>query len=95
MQIPVNYLHKIKNRELLKDGDLGRYLAEILLWRMIPTWLSGEASACECRRHSFDTRSGRSLKEGNGSPLQYSCLENPMDRGAWWVIVHGVTKSQT
>ena len=33
--------------------------------------------------------------EGNGYPLQYSCLENPMDRGAWWVTVHGVTKSWT
>ena len=33
--------------------------------------------------------------EGNGTPLQYSCLENPMDGGAWWVAVHGVTKSQT
>ena len=35
------------------------------------------------------------IKEGNGTPLQYSCLENPMDGGAWWVAVHGVTKSQT
>ena len=33
--------------------------------------------------------------EGNGNPLQYSCLENPMDRGAWWAIVHKVTKSQS
>ena len=33
--------------------------------------------------------------EGNGTPLQYSCLENPMDRGAWWAAVHGVTKSWT
>ena len=33
--------------------------------------------------------------EGNGTPLQCSCLENPMDRGAWWATVHGVTKSQT
>ena len=33
--------------------------------------------------------------EGNGTPLQYSCLENPMDGGAWWVAVHGVAKSQT
>ena len=31
--------------------------------------------------------------EGNGTPLQYSCLENPMDRGAWWAAVHGVAKS--
>ena len=33
--------------------------------------------------------------EGNGTPLQYSCLENPMDGGAWWATVHAVTKSQT
>ena len=33
--------------------------------------------------------------EGNGTPLQHSCLENPMDRGAWWAVVHGVTKSRT
>ena len=33
--------------------------------------------------------------EGNGNPLQYSCLENPMDRGAWWAAVYGVTQSQT
>ena len=36
-----------------------------------------------------------SLDEGIGNSLQYSCLENPMDRGAWWAKVHGVTKSQT
>ena len=36
--------------------------------------------------------SGRSLGEGHGNPLQYSCLENPMDRGAWWATVHRVTK---
>ena len=38
---------------------------------------------------------GRSLGEGNGNPLQYSCLENPMDGEAWWAIVHGVTESDT
>ena len=38
---------------------------------------------------------GGSPGEGNGNPLQYSCLENSMDRGAWWATVHGVTKSQT
>ena len=38
---------------------------------------------------------GRSSGEGNGNPLQYSCLENPMDRGAWWATVHGFTKRQT
>ena len=39
--------------------------------------------------------SGRSPGEGNGNPLQYSCLENPMDGAAWWATVHGVAKSQT
>ena len=39
--------------------------------------------------------SGRSPEGGHGNPLQYSCLENPMNRGAWWVTVHGVPKSQT
>ena len=39
--------------------------------------------------------SGRSPGEGNGNPLQYPCLENPMDTGAWWATVHEVTNSQT
>ena len=38
---------------------------------------------------------GRSPGGGHGNPLQYSCLENSMDRGAWWATAHGVTKSQT
>ena len=38
--------------------------------------------------------SGRSPGEGNGTPLQYSCLENPIDRGAWWATIHGVAKSR-
>ena len=38
---------------------------------------------------------GRSSGEGNGTPLQYSYLENPVDRGAWWATVHGVTESDT
>ena len=40
-------------------------------------------------------RLGRSPREGNGKALQYSCLENPMDGGAWWATVHGVAKSWT
>jgi len=40
-------------------------------------------------------RLGRYPGGGNGNPLQYACLENPMNRGAWWAIVHGVTKSWT
>ena len=40
-------------------------------------------------------RLGRSPGGGHGNPLQYSCLENPMDRGAWWTTVHGVAKNRT
>ena len=39
--------------------------------------------------------SGRSPQRGCGNPLQYCCLKNPVDRGAWWATIHGVTKSQT
>jgi len=41
------------------------------------------------------TANANTTGEGNGTPLQYSCLENPMDGGAWWAAVHGVAKSQT
>ena len=46
-------------------------------------WLSGKESACQTGDMGSTPGSGRSLGEGNGNPLQYSCLENPMDRGAW------------
>ena len=54
-----------------------------------------KASACNLGDLGSIPGSGRSPGEGNGNPLQYSCLENPMDRGAWWATVHGVTKSWT
>ena len=54
-----------------------------------------EESPCSEGDPGSTPGSGRSLGEGNGNPLQYSCLENPMDRGVWWAIVRGVTKSQT
>ena len=43
----------------------------------------------------LERSTSRLYGEGNGNPLQYSCLENPMDGGAWWATVHGVSKSQT
>ena len=54
-----------------------------------------KASACNAGALGLIPGSGRSPGEGNGNPLQYSCLENPMDRRAWWATVHGVVKSQT
>ena len=53
------------------------------------------ANAGDIRDLSLIPGSGRSSGEGNGNPLQYSCLENPMDRGAWWAAVHGVAQSRT
>ena len=47
------------------------------------------------RRPGFDPWARKIPGEGNGNPLQYSCLENPMDRGAWWTTVQGVPKSWT
>ena len=62
-----------------------------------PGGAGGKKTASSCRRlkrHGFIPGSGRSPGEGHGNPLQYSCLENPMDRGAWWATIHGVAKSQ-
>ena len=53
------------------------------------------ASAGDVRDLGSILGSGRSPGRGHGNPLQYSCLENPMDRGAWWALVHWATKSQT
>ena len=53
-----------------------------------------KASACNAGELGSIPGSGRSPGEGNGNPLQYSCLENPMDRGVWWATVHGVAQSQ-
>jgi len=48
----------------------------------LPWWLSGKESTCQCGRRGFHPWSIKSSGEGNGNPLQYSCLENPVDRGA-------------
>ena len=54
-----------------------------------------KASACNVGDLGLIPGLGRAPGEGNGNPLQYSCLENAMDGGAWWAAVHGVTKSRT
>ena len=55
----------------------------------------GKESACNAGDLASIPGSGRSLAEGNGNPLQNSCLGNPTDPGAWQATVHGVAKSQT
>ena len=78
-------------------------------WQPTPVFLPGEfqgrGSLMGCRlwgRTESDTTEAMQQQqqlynygEGNGTPLQYSCLENPMDGGAWWAAVHGVAKSRT
>ena len=54
---------------------------------------NSKESACNARELGLMLESGRSPGEGHGNPLQYSCLDYPMDRGAWWSTVHRVTKS--
>ena len=61
----------------------------------LPSGSDGKEFACLAGDPVSIPGSGRSPGEGNDNPLQYACLENPMDRGAWWVTVHGVRKSWT
>ena len=56
-----------------------------------PGGSDGKESACNVGNLGLIPGSERSPGKGNGTPLQYSCLENPMDRGAWWATVYGVT----
>ena len=62
------------------------------LWTQ-PDGSDGKQSACSVGDLGSIPKLGRSPEGGNGNPLQYSCLENPMDRIAWWATVHGVTES--
>ena len=62
---------------------------------IIPSGSDGEESACNAENSGSIPGSGRPPGEGNGNPLQYSCLENFMDRGAWQATVLGVAKSWT
>jgi len=57
-----------------------------------PWWFRGKESIFQAEDTCFIPGSGRSPVEGNGNPPQYSCLENPVDRGAWQAIIHGVVK---
>ena len=87
-------------------GTAGQELGHSLLWSPVclnHLWISVPASLCLLAIPIFPsgcqlTLSPPYLKllgEGNGTPLKYSCLENPMDGGAWWAAVHGVSKSRT
>ena len=65
------------------------------IWLLFPGGSDGKESACNAGDLGSILGLGRLPGEGNGNPLKYSCLENPMDRGAWQSTVHGVTKNWT
>ena len=71
-----------------------RTLCSLKYWGF-PHGSDGKDSACSAGDLDSILGAGRSPGEGDGNPLQYSCLEDSMDRGAWRVLVHGVTKSLT
>ena len=74
-------------------NNIVRYF--LLQDRRFPGGSVSKESACNAGDQGSIPGLGRSSGEGNDNPLQYSCLENSMDREAWWATVHGITKSQT
>ena len=89
-------------RRLLRDPWIARRLNQSFLKEINPEYSMGlscssdvKDSACNAGDLGSIPQSGRFPGEGNGNTLQYSSLENSMDRGAWWATVHGTAKSQT
>ena len=79
-------------KSVLQDLGRGFVLSQDIRIKGEAWWLSGKESACNSGDVGLIPGSGRSPGEGNGNLLQYSCLGNPMDRGAWRPTVHGVAK---
>ena len=75
------------------DGGLIPQWGQVQNLLDFPGGSDGKASVYHVGEPGLIPGLGRSPREGNGNPLQYSCLENPMDGGAWWAAVHGVTES--
>ena len=94
-------MYNLRTIKLIRDiWHEYNFLILIRIWWMynrhcLPWWLRGRESAYQCRRHGIDLWSGKNPGGRNGNPLQYSCLETPMDREAWHATVHMVKKSWT
>ena len=70
-------------------------LGQVSCLMRLPWWLRWWRICLRCRRPGFDSWVKKTPGEGNGNPLQYSSLKNPMDGGTWWATVHGVAKNWT
>ena len=89
-----NQLIVISGRHEKGEGwKIAKMVLNIL--KCFPCSSVGKESACNAGDPGSIPESGRAPGEGNGNPLQYSCLENPMDGGSRWATVHGVARSQT
>ena len=97
------FTERWEHAEQMKQVETNCFFAEFLTWhvtccrlcRGFPGGSDGKASVHNAGDPGSIPGSGRSPGEGNGNPLQHSCLENPMDGGAWWATVHGVAKRRT
>ena len=82
--------------QLTKSGNsMLIYYDYLIHTPWLPRWFSGKESAGKAGDVGSIPGLARSHGEGNGNPFQYSCLGNPMDRGAWWTTVPGVTKKKS
>ena len=102
VQLSHPYMTTEKTVALTRQTFVGKVISLLfnMLSGLVITFLNPggsevKESACNAGDLGSIPGSGRSPGEGNGNPLQYSCLENPMGGGASWVMVHGVAKSQT
>ena len=80
---------------ILNSLNVRRFCNLLLITKRFPRWHSGKETACNAGDVGSIPGSGRSPGEGNGNSLKYSCLGNPMGRGAWQATIHGVAQSQT
>ena len=93
-------LGDLNRKEVQKGGYIHISMADSFCYTIernmgFPGGLDDKESACNAGDQGWTPGSGRSPGVGNGNPLQYSCLENSMDRGAWQATDHGVAKSRT
>ena len=92
---PLHFLRDLSSGALWLERPAIILVSLFSIITSFPGGLDSKESACSVGDPGSIAGWGRSSGEGNGNPLQYSCLENPMDRGAWQARIHRVTKSQT
>ena len=97
LSLPRAQVQKLRSHELCHEAPKQNKTNNLAFYRKCLPTRSSDSKASACSAGDLDSIPGwgRSPGEGNGNPLQYSGLENPVDRGAWRATVHGVTESDT